>query len=377
MFTMECLNAKEGDCIIFHFGSPALRRLAIVDSGSSGTYKQVLKKRLEELKVEISPSAPLYFELGMVSHIDNDHLKGFLDFFKREKAGKNFETDLLEFGKFWHNSFHHLTRHVSVATAGSITASSSVDLKQHLETLDDRDGRMDLILSSFAQGDRLEQHLHRWKIASNAPHHGTVSTAWNDVHLDGGVAITITGPHAKRLKELGDKWPEPDKKIETAAYLDKSVSNLSSITAVVRCEGASVFLTGDARGDDLVEGLEEKNLLNNGKAHFTVLKMPHHGSDRNMTQEFLENITADIYVFSANGKHDNPDAGTLKMLAAARPGATFTLAFTNPISAIKTKFHSGVSAPFDAALKEIKQDCTVTLVERDEAELSVNLELGN
>ncbi len=47
MFTMECLNAKEGDCIIFHFGSPALRRLAIVDSGSSGTYKQVLKKRLE------------------------------------------------------------------------------------------------------------------------------------------------------------------------------------------------------------------------------------------------------------------------------------------------------------------------------------------
>ena len=80
MFTMECLNAKEGDCIIFHFGSPALRRLAIVDSGSSGTYKQVLKKRLEELKVEISPSAPLYFELGMVSHIDNDHLKGFLDF---------------------------------------------------------------------------------------------------------------------------------------------------------------------------------------------------------------------------------------------------------------------------------------------------------
>ena len=71
-------------------------------------------------------------------------------------------------------------------------------------------------------------------------------------------------------------------------------------------------------------------LLNNGKAHFNILKMPHHGSARNMTERFLNDITADHYLISADGRHDNPDAETLEWIGRMQnPNPSFEVVLTN------------------------------------------------
>jgi beta-lactamase superfamily II metal-dependent hydrolase len=58
-----------------------------------------------------------------------------------------------------------------------------------------------------------------------------------------------------------------------------------------------MLLTGDARGDKILEGLEKVKLLKpRGKMHEDILKVPHHGSSRNMEPIFFERITADHYV---------------------------------------------------------------------------------
>jgi hypothetical protein len=44
--------------------------------------------------------------------------------------------------------------------------------------------------------------------------------------------------------------------------------------------------------------------------------MPHHGSIRNMEKVFLEKITADHYVISADGRDDNPDKKLLNLLVS-------------------------------------------------------------
>ena len=83
-----------------------------------------------------------------------------------------------------------------------------------------------------------------------------------------------------------------------------------------------MLLTGDARGDHVLEGLEAANLLKDGKCHVDLLKLPHHGSNRNLEPKFFEQITADHYVVSSNGERfDNPDQETLEWLAAARRGS--------------------------------------------------------
>jgi len=46
-----------------------------------------------------------------------------------------------------------------------------------------------------------------------------------------------------------------------------------------------------------------------------VLKLPHHGSIRNIDGDFFKILTADTYVISANGRDGNPEFQTLEWIA--------------------------------------------------------------
>ena len=120
-----------------------------------------------------------------------------------------------------------------------------------------------------------------------------------------------------------------------AAFTDNSVANLSSIVVLAEANGRQMLLTGDARGDKILVGLEQVKLLKpRGKMHVDILKVPHHGSSRNMERIFFERIIADHYVFSGNGEHGNPDLETLQMLSDARGSANFTVYLTYPVNEI-------------------------------------------
>src|SRR5262249_49789448 len=138
-----------------------------------------------------------------------------------------------------------------------------------------------------------------------------------------GLEITVVGPEKGQLDALQKDW---DKKIkpllkkkgkpaEVAEYLDNSVYNLSSIVVYVRNGGKSILLTGDGRGDFTLDGLKNAGVLKNTPLHVDILKMPHHGSNRDVDSDYFEKITADHYVISADGTYDNPDVETLELLS--------------------------------------------------------------
>jgi beta-lactamase superfamily II metal-dependent hydrolase len=55
-----------------------------------------------------------------------------------------------------------------------------------------------------------------------------------------------------------------------------------------------MLLTGDARGDKILEGLEMVGLVRKvGRSGIDLLKVPHHGSSNNLDDEFFERIMAD------------------------------------------------------------------------------------
>src|SRR5262249_55812253 len=91
-----------------------------------------------------------------------------------------------------------------------------------------------------------------------------------------------------------------------------------------------ILLTGDARGDYIVEGLEDAGYLKEGRYSVDILKLPHHGSSRNCTEDLFKAVEAAHYVISANGKYDNPDTDTLCLIAEVRGEASdFTVHMTN------------------------------------------------
>ena len=141
----------------------------------------------------------------------------------------------------------------------------------------------------------------------------------------GKLTLRVVGPNQANLDVLRAEWLKWLAKVEqrmasdpaTMANLDKSVPNLSSIVLLAECDGRTVLLTGDARSDHIVAGLEQAGLLVSGKLHVDVLKVAHHGSDRNATAKFFKTVTADAYVISADGRYGNPDYDTLKWIVEA------------------------------------------------------------
>jgi beta-lactamase superfamily II metal-dependent hydrolase len=62
--------------------------------------------------------------------------------------------------------------------------------------------------------------------------------------------------------------------------------------------------------------------------HLDILKVPHHGSDRNVDDSFFERVTADHYIISGDGEHGNPERETLEMIERARGTDDYTIYFT-------------------------------------------------
>ena len=158
------------------------------------------------------------------------------------------------------------------------------------------------------------------------------------------LTITVVGPSRAILDRLKREWlrwlgehrasvAEPGPVAAAAAVTaDGSLPNLSSIVLLVELAGRSILLTGDARSDQILAGMREAGLLDeDGRRHVSVLKMPHHGSIRNVTAEFLQAVSADSYVVSADGRYGNPDyeALALTVETAHARGRPFELALTN------------------------------------------------
>src|SRR5262249_26061578 len=138
----------------------------------------------------------------------------------------------------------------------------------------------------------------------------------------GPLTLAVVGPNKANLKALRAEWLEwlarAAEKIgadpSTAVMVDRSIPNLSSIVLLAICEGKTVLLTGDARGDHILAGLTTAKIAKRGKLHVDVLKVQHHGSARNASRDFFQAVTADTYVVSANGRDGNPDLDTLQWI---------------------------------------------------------------
>ena len=89
--------------------------------------------------------------------------------------------------------------------------------------------------------------------------------------------------------------------------------------------------------DLLIESLELAGLMKDGKCHFDLMKVQHHGSSHSTTQDFFDRVTADRYVISGNGKHEIPHEQALGWLSAARHGQPYECYLTNRIGILKNR----------------------------------------
>lgn len=342
IFTLEPLKARHGDCLLLHYGPAAKPRTVVIDGGPSQVYGPFLKKRLKALAAQ-RPGG-FRIELMMVSHIDEDHVLGLTEFTaawrdaKKDGAAWPWRVEEL-----WHNSFERIAGGKPSDVQASVTASiGGATFAQMEEDADDPDTHAALhVLASVGQAATLRNDAEFLGIPSNTGFDGLVLPPADKkaIDFDDGFELHVVGPLPDQIKALRDKFAKELPKgpaASLAAYSDESVPNLSSIVVLASYGGKSVLLTGDARGDYILTGLKQQGLLDaHGKRHVNILKLQHHGSNRNTEAAFFASVTADHYVASANGTYENPDRETFEMLASARPKTDrYTIHLTYEISEI-------------------------------------------
>jgi beta-lactamase superfamily II metal-dependent hydrolase len=392
---LEALRAKKGDALLLHYGTKQDPRLVVIDGGPGGVYEESLRPRLEQLRAA-GKKERLHIRLMMVSHVDDDHINGLIkltDLLTTQQESQqtlDYKIDVL-----WHNSFDDVFDTVAedlldTPAAGEPTAAAIETLSSDLQLCE----HSALMLASTGQGQTLRNNAVGLALTVNSPFDGLVTTS-DKPNKIGGVDYTVLGPSKKRLLEFQQKWNKDlrkkakskDKKdkVEVAEYLDQSAFNLASIVVLAEVEGKKLLLTGDARGDDVLEGAKEVGLLTEGgTCPVDLLKAPHHGSDRNVEADFFAAFPARHYLMSGDGQHGNPEPTTFELLLEGRQtdNEPFTIYLTYDPHDFKphTVKRGQPKVPYDVArlckiLQPHLDSGRVTLVTPQPGDLSVNVTL--
>jgi beta-lactamase superfamily II metal-dependent hydrolase len=304
---IEMLAAGFGDCLLLTFPVGTDEWRMLVDTGPDETYP-ALQQRL--LDIPKGANGKRRIDLFVVTHIDHDHIGA---------TGLMLADPLLDLdiGDIWFNSPPRLQ------TRGVAEGESLARLL----------GATDRPLP--------------WNVAwSGAP--VVTPAVGGGVELTGpGLPrLTLLSPTPERLEDLYKVWAKELARLrnkerdqpETAAMstrssetslealatkvsaLDSAVANGSSIAMLVEHQGASVLLCADAFAPVLIPALEalcERRGITE-PLKVDAIKLSHHGSRANVTQDLLKIVQADHYLFSTNGayfRHPNTEAVARVILA--------------------------------------------------------------
>jgi hypothetical protein len=332
LLKLHVIQAEHGDCLIIEYGSSSKPRYILVDGGPETIYNDHLR---DQLKKTGTKSGNL--DLVISSHIDEDHIIGLVDFLAelRQQRAEAL-PEIVTVNAVWHNSF-------------SKTIGEGNDMEARLKTLETKSAINNMMsftagaVKGIAEGSQLRSAANELGIPLNPgfPNDLVCVDDAPDTISYGNLNLHIVGPTKKSLENLREEWLKWFSRYKdirltaspsVSAMIDQSVPNLSSVMVLAEADGKKILLTGDGRGDHLLQGLRQANIISpKENLHVDVLKVSHHGSNRNATRELFKTIIADKYIISANGKYGNPDLATLIWIveAAKEQGRTVEIFVTN------------------------------------------------
>lgn len=379
MLKIKMYPAGNGDAFLIS----AAGSNVLVDAGYAQTFDDYISRDLLDLSHRGER-----LDLVIASHIDADHISGLIRFFSLN--GSSALPQLAAIGDVWHNSLRSLSaRNWAEISPSDRDILNAIRQRGHPSPVT-RLGA-DAAEISARQGNSLASLIHKGGYKWNLDD-GTTSITMDCtkmLHLPGG-SVRVIGPRQERLNGLLKWWkrrlrqmgytgpvgpgeviddafefmcehalettassPVPlsagGRKLLNEVYeTDTSITNGSSIAAIVELGGARVLMLADAWAEDMVYAL--RMLQSQGCSMiFDAIKVSHHGSLRNTSPELLELIDAPIYIVSSNGTgHGHPDFEVLAAIVdrAAEFSRTLYLNYATPASKLLREQQSQSKTPF-------------------------------
>lgn len=311
-FRLEMLPALHGDCMVVEYGDANRTRRMLIDGGPIGAYESLASR------VALLPPGDRNFELIVLTHVDTDHIDGLVRLFATPKPWPFSVQDV------WFNGWRHLEpqagvlggkqgEYFSALLARRLNAKSwNGAFGGHAIVVPDDGnlpvrplpGGMTLTLLSPSPV-KLEKMRQAW-----SKDIGTTMTAGD---LDRGWEMLAKQKRYLPTEGLLGSTPELDELLKTQSHPDAAAANGSSIAFLAEFESLaktkSCLFLADAHPDVVCDSLR-RLLKARGMSRLKVgaVKVAHHGSKGNTTDELLSLIESPCYLISTNGaQFDHPD----------------------------------------------------------------------
>ncbi len=303
MLSINFLKANNGDSIHISFNNKNI----IIDTGIGATYssKPNGRKKDGELKALIQElqNKNEKIDLLIITHWDDDHIGGVLKFFKEDTENAK---SLIE--NIWFNSGTLINEHFN-----SQEASENVD-------------EVDSVFNpntSIKQGISFEKLI----LDNNISNTEVINTETNTDNIIEDFNFTILSPTDKELKKLLTLWEKSpynpytssnndyhktlDELLKNDFKEDNAKHNGSSIAFILEIEDKKMLFLGDAHPSVIVNSLIELGYSKENKLKIDFVKVSHHGSKANTSNELLELIECnDFIIITDNSKHGLPNKET-------------------------------------------------------------------
>jgi beta-lactamase superfamily II metal-dependent hydrolase len=344
MIDIKIFKAENGDAFLLKFDNG---QNILIDMGTPLTYESEIKDELLNLS-----KLDQRIDLLVVSHIDNDHIGGVIEFIKDNK-----KCNIIKVNEVWHNSYRHLT--FTKKKLGKINQKYKAILENIKSRYTPQLRKETTSDVTFEQGSSLASLLYKYSYSWNKSFDNKAIIIENIVSINiKDIKIILLSPNQKKLDRLSSQWQSDledelygfefsDEDLFNDAFefymsnessydvllndcsnstdidleklaeykgIDKSVTNGSSMAFIIEYKEKKLLFLGDAHEDIILEKL---NILKNDgyELKFDLIKVSHHGSKNNISNEILNLIEVDKFLFSTNGKyHNHPDLECLSKI---------------------------------------------------------------
>jgi len=368
---LTAFQSDKGDCLLLTNTAGTAR--VLVDGGMPVSYDAHVAAAMGKLQI-----AKKALDIVYVSHIDQDHIGGVLKMLDDEAAWRVHEFQKKsgntkskaptvprppKVKEIWHNGFGELLNKLAAPIEDSLSAMAPVLAGSDLAEIRREALKQSDLVTSIGEAIKVSKRISpkQLNIPLNPRADGKLMMLRKNQKpiKIGGLTITVIGPTDAHLKTLREEWKAFLQSIEGKKQLKKigdaarrteellgasefdnlvaslrlqaemfgdpeevTTPNLASLTLLVEDDSESLLLTGDARGDQIVDGLKQAGRLNGGTTEVDVLKVPHHGSENNIDSDFVEAVIARDYVFCGNGFSENPNTKVIEMMFRRRRAAS-------------------------------------------------------
>lgn len=333
---IKFLQASNGDSIHINFhDNKGENRNILIDGGTGNTYnyKDKVKGKIKsgELKLTIEKikENKEKIDLLILTHVDDDHIGGILKWFEKDSQA----AELI--GKIWFNS-------------GRL-------ISDNFEEKEIESNRISLKISngmntSITQGITFEDFITKHNIWDRR------LIKEKEILFEFGIEFKVLSPTLNNLELLLKKWeketPETlttSKKndyekslklhINSDVFIeDESIHNGSSIAFILTYNSKNMLFLGDAHPTSVVASLKHFGYSPENPLKVELVKVSHHGSKFNTSDELIQLIDCEHFVISTNGAiHNLPDKQCLARIVNVNSNVIFYFNYPEKINEIFTK----------------------------------------